>query len=464
MQTGPTRANAWTFLVGGDLLYRALAAVYWLVLARALSVHALGDVALATALSTPAIQVLDGGLTQYLIRVATPEGRLPRATRTPLRRRAVALVALPFAAAGFTYLLGSTEHRALIGLLVGASASFEGAAQAWLAGPRVRGNMRPDATFRAIYGTVSVATVGLAWAIGDLTGVLAAAATAGGAAAGAAACLRHLPPTPRFVDRVVSDLSARRRFLQTTLSTSAFLSTDVLIVGALLGSAKLAPYALATKVVATMAVLPVAMSRVSLSWAARGERGGMLPELRAASRIGLAISLAGLAAGPFAARVLFGTHYANEMLDPLRVLALALFVVGVKSPLLGRHLGAGDTSVVARAAILALGLALVLVPVGTLAIGTVGAAIAMLIAETSGAGPYVRRRREDGWRLRDLLPGPGATAVALAAAGAALVLPPFSPVVLPLAALASLAALGPRDLLNRARPPRKERSLEAVKP
>jgi hypothetical protein len=47
--------------VGGDLLYRGLAAVFWLVLARALEVTSLGDVALATALSTPALQMLDGG-------------------------------------------------------------------------------------------------------------------------------------------------------------------------------------------------------------------------------------------------------------------------------------------------------------------------------------------------------------------------------------------------------------------
>jgi hypothetical protein len=196
--------------------------------------------------------------------------------------------------------------------------------------------------------------------------------------------LRHLPRGSRFVERPVADAGARRRFLQTTLSTSAFLSTDVLIVGALLGSAILAPYALATKMVATLGVLPVAISRVSLSWAARGEGGGAAPELRTAARLGLAI-------------------------------------------------------------------ALVLVPVGTLAIGTAGAALAMLIAETLSAALYAGRHREDGWTLRELLPSTTATLGALGAACAAVLLPPYSLLVLPLAAVAALLALGPSDLYRRLR-------------
>src|SRR4051812_25680331 len=60
----PSQTRAWSFLVGGDLVYRALAAGFWLVLARALDAPSLGDVALATAISVPALIVLDGGLAQ----------------------------------------------------------------------------------------------------------------------------------------------------------------------------------------------------------------------------------------------------------------------------------------------------------------------------------------------------------------------------------------------------------------
>lgn len=445
MQVTPTRTRAWTFLVGGELLYRVLAGLFWLVLARALGQASLGDVALATALSLPALAVLDGGLAQYLIRESDAEGRLPRAVRAPLVRRSVLLVAMPLAIAGLTQLFGTTSQRALIGALVGASISFEGAAQAWLTGPRARGDMRPDATFRAVYGAVSLGVVAVVWASGDLTGLVAAAATAAGAAVGAALCLRHLPTGPRFVEREVTDAAARGRFVQTTLATSALLATDVLLVGALLGSTKLAPYALATKLVATLAVLPIALSRVSLTWAARGEHGTAASEVRVAARLGLAMALAGLAAGPLAARVLFGAHYAHAMLDPLRLLVLSMFFVAVKAPLLGRHLGAGDTALVARSAFAALVTAIVLVPAGALAIGTAGAAAAMLVAEGVGAAVYLPRRRADGWSGRDLLPRPAALGIALAAIAGALAVSPFSVWVVPLALLAGVAAADPLD-------------------
>src|SRR5207244_3945605 len=154
------------------------------------------------------------------------------------------------------------------------------------------------------------------WAAGELTGLLAAAATAAGAAVAAVVSARHLPAGRRWQDREVTDPPARRRFFQTTLLTSAFLSADVLIVGALLGSAKLAPYALA-----------------------------------------------------------------------------------------GGHLGAGVPALGTRAAAITLGVALVLIPVGTLAIGTAGAALGVLLAEAAGAVPYLRRRARDGWAARDLIPG-----------------------------------------------------------
>jgi Na+-driven multidrug efflux pump len=92
------------------------------------------------------------------------------------------------------------------------------------------------------------------------------------------------------------------------------------------------------------------------------------------------------------------------MTDPLRLLALNLFVVAIQAPLVGRHLGAGDTALVARAAALTLVLALVLIPVGTLTIGTAGAALGVLIAQIGGSVPYVRARVRDGWSLRDLVP------------------------------------------------------------
>ena len=374
------------------------------MLARATGAASVGDVALATALSTPAVVILDGGLAQFVVREADDAGRLPAALRAALRRRTVALVVLPGLVAAATALFGETSDRALIGLLVGASASFEGAAQTWLAGPRSRGNMRPDATFRGVYGAITLATVAVAWAAGELTGLVAAGATAFGAGLAAAITARHLPAGRRWVERRVTDPPAGRRFFQTTILTSAFLAADVLIVGAILGSARLAPYALATKLIGALAVLPVATLRVSLSWAARGEGPSARDEVRTGARLGLAIAIAGMAAGPFVASVLFGDGYAHAMTDPLRILALNLFLVGVQAPLVGRHLGAGDTALVARAAALTLALALVLIPVGTLTIGTAGAALGVLLAQAGGSLPYLRARARDGWGLPDLIP------------------------------------------------------------
>ena len=202
----------------------------------------------------------------------------------------------------------------------------------------------------------------------------------------------------------MSDPPAGRRFLQTTILTSAFLSADVLIVGTVLGSAKLAPYALATKLVGALAVLPVATMRISLSWAARGEGPSARDEVRTGARLGLAIAVGGVVAGPFVASILFGHGYGHAMTDPLRILALNLFVVAIQAPLAGRHLGAGDTALVARAAALTLALALVLIPVGTLTIGTAGAAGGVLLAQVGGSIPYLRARARDGWSLRDLVP------------------------------------------------------------
>jgi O-antigen/teichoic acid export membrane protein len=411
------------------------------VLARAADAPSVGDVALATALSTPAVVILDGGLAQYLVREADGEGRLPAAVRAALRRRTVALIVLPVLVAAGTALFGDTSDSALIGLLVGASASFEGAAQSWLAGPRSRGNMRPDAIFKGVYGTVTLAVVAIAWAAGGLTGLLAAAATAGGAAVAAALAARHLPRA-RWVERSLSDARAGRRFFQTTLLTSLFLSADVLIVGAILGSAKLAPYALATKLIGALAVLPIATLRVSLSWAARGEGPSARDEVRTGARLGLAIAVAGVAAGPFVASILFGHGYAHAMTDPLRLLALNLFVVAIQAPLVGRHLGAGDTVRVTRAAALTLALALVLIPVGTLTIGTAGAALGVLLAQLGGSLPYVSARAHDGWSLRDLVPSVPAAAVSVAAGVAALWLPPLSAATLAAAAVAVLAGAG----------------------
>jgi O-antigen/teichoic acid export membrane protein len=374
------------------------------VLARAVGARSLGDVALATALSTPFVVILDGGLAQYAVRESDAAGRLPSALRPALRRRAAALILLPGVVAAGTALLGDTSDRALIGLLVGASASFEGAAQSWLAGPRSRGNMRPDATFKGVYGAVTLGAVAILWWAGELTGLLAAAATAAGAGVAAVIAARHLPAGRRWVERVVSDPPAGRRFFQTTLLTSIFLSADVLIVGAILGSAKLAPYALATKLIGALAVLPVATMRVSLSWAARGEGPTARDEVRIGARLGLVLAIAGVAAGPFVASLLFGHGYGDAMSDPLRILSVNLFVVAIQAPLAGRHLGAGDTALVARAAAITLGLALVLIPVGTVTIGTAGAALGVLLAQAGGSVPYVRARVRDGWSLRDLVP------------------------------------------------------------
>jgi O-antigen/teichoic acid export membrane protein len=348
--------------------------------------------------------ILDGGLAQFVVREADDEGRLPAALRRSLRRRTVALLLLPLLVAAATALFGATSDRALIGLLVGASASFEGAAQTWLAGPRSRGNMRPDATFKGVYGAVTLGTVAIVWAAGELTGLIAAAATAAGAGVAALLTARHLPAGRRWVERPVTDPPAAGRFFQTTLLTSVFLAADVLIVGAILGSAKLAPYALATKLVAALAVLPIATMRVSLSWSARGEGPSARDEVRTGARLGLAIAIAGVVAGPWVASILFGDRYADPMADPLRILALNLFLVAITAPLAGRHLGAGDTALVARGAAITLGVALVLIPLGTLTLGTAGAALGVLLAQTAGFVPYVLTRARDGWSLRDLVP------------------------------------------------------------
>lgn len=436
-----SRGRAWSFLVGGDLAYRVLAAGFWLVLARAVSAPALGDVALATALSLPALVVLDGGLAQYLVREARPAdgGRLPGALRTPLRRRTVGLFLLPLGVAVAMLGLGATGHRLLIGLLVGMSASFEGAAHGWLAAPRGRGDMRPDATFRTVYGAVTLVAVAIAWAAGGLTGLLAAGASATGAAIAAAVTLRHRPGG-LWIDRELEQPRDRRRFTYVMLLGSAFLSADVLVVGAMLGSAVLAPYALASKIVATLQVLPSASLRVSLSWAARNPHAGAAEEARVGARMGLALASAGVVAGPWGASLVFGEEYGEAMLEPLRILSVALIFVGLKSPLAGRHLGAGDTAFLVRVSAVTLGTGAFAVPLGILALGTTGAALGVLLAEATGITLYVRRRAADGWGLRDILPSaPGALLVAGAVAGG-LLLPAFSALVLLPAAVAAAAA------------------------
>jgi O-antigen/teichoic acid export membrane protein len=439
----PSRGRAWLLLVGGDVAYRVLAAVFWLVLARALDARSLGDVALATALSVPALVVLDGGLAQYLVREVGVDdgGRVPVALRPALRRRALALVVLPVLVGGATVALGATADRFWIGLLVGASLSFEGAAQAWMAGPAARGDMRPDAAFRATYGAVTVALAGALWAAGELYGVTAAAATAGAALVAAALSARHLPSGGRWSDRPVGDPRARNRFLTMTLLVTAFASADVVIVAALLGSAVLAPYALAVKVMQAQRILPVATARVSLTWARIAAEPRAADEVRAAARAGLALALAGVIAGPWLASVLFGRAYEDEMLEPLRILSLTLVPFAIRAPLTGRHLGAGDAGVAARCAAVVLAVGLVALPLGTMALDTTGTALAVLLAEIAGTLVFVRRRAADGWSLRDAAPGPARAVLLAAALVAGLLLPPFSALVLVPAAAAALLSL-----------------------
>jgi hypothetical protein len=118
--------------------------------------------------------------------------------------------------------------------------------------------------------------------------------------------------------------------------------------------------------------------------------------------------------------------------------------VGLKSPLAGRHLGAGDTAFLVRASVVTLGVAAVALPLGALAFETTGAALAVVVAEAAGISLYVRRRAADGWALADITPSiPAAMVVALAVT-AGLLLPPFSPLALLPAVVAAGAALEPR--------------------
>lgn len=448
-----SRGRAWSFLVGGDIAYSVLAAGFWLVLARAVSAPGLGDVALATALSLPALVVLDGGLAQYLVREARPAdgGGLPHALRPALRRRAVGLVLLPPAIAVAMLVLGDTDHRLLIGLLIGLSASFEGAAHGWLAAPRARGDMRPDARFRGLYGALTLLVVVVLWAAGDLTALLAAGATAAGAGlAAASVAFGHRSTTRRWVDRAVEEPRVRRRFTVVMLLGSAFQAADVLVVGAALGSAALAPYALASKLVAALRILPAASLRVSLSWAARRADPSASDEARGGFRMGLALACAGVVAGPWGASLLFGSSYGRAMLEPLVLLSASLVFAGLKAPLAGRHLGAGDTRFLVRASLVSVGALAVALPLGVAAFDATGAALAVLVAEAIGISLYVRRRGADGWALAGVWPRPVAVVVLIAAVVAGLLLPRFSAVELVPALIAALAALDP-PLARRAR-------------
>jgi hypothetical protein len=104
---------------------------------------------------------------------------------------------------------------------------------------------------------------------------------------------------------------------------------------------------------------------------------------------------------------------------------------------------------VARAAGITLVVGLVALPLGTALLDTTGAALAVLLAETAGTVPYVLRRRLDGWKVRDALPGALAAVVVAAAVVAGLLLPALSAVVLLPAAVATLAPLAPLLPLRR---------------
>lgn len=393
----------WLVLAGGDFVYKGVMAVYWVLLARVMSVHGLGVVALANAIAMPAYVVVDAGLTQMLVRDYSESGGLLPVHRQRVRRRVqlgLAMV-LPLAALGF--LLGAEASVALAVGLMSLAYFFDFTGQLMLAPSRSAAVMEPDAMVRFIQalGTVAVTVMLIKMDLTSPAWIVLASTLAYGVAMLPA--IRVWRRSRRWANHEVdSEPVETREVTGGTILMTVFGRADSLIVQMVLGSAALAAYTVAYKLIEVARLIPGALARVVLAHSSAqsadldgdvAELGDELPgelaerrgyDPRDHLRTSVVLSALGtlvlLGVGPWLIGLLFGSEYEHASAEVIRIMALSLVPFAIVTIGSTYTVGSGQAGLYWRIALESLVVMSVVVPTLALLFDLTGAAAGMLIS------------------------------------------------------------------------------------
>jgi O-antigen/teichoic acid export membrane protein len=393
-------------LAGGDFAYKGIMAAYWILLARKLSTDQLGVIALANAIGMPAYAILDAGLTTHLIKdYSDARGLVPHHRERVRRRMKIALV-LPIPLAGLGWILGGTPVAALATLLISFAYCSDFGGQVMLAPARALTRMEPDAVVRVIQsvGTVVFSVVLI---VGGNTN------PAWIAAASTLAYLLAMIPAVRiwrgshgwadFTEDDQPDDPETKSITQGTIAMTAFGRLDSLLVQALLGSAALASYTVAFKLIEVARLLPGALSRIVLAHSSSQgpEEYSLRSHLRTAIMLGALGTVVLVLAGPLLIGILFGDQYVDLAGPTIRIIGFSTIPFAVMSAAAMYAVGSGNAKVLRR--VMLEGLVVLIVAMAGLAelFGLEGAALGMLVGQSyvgiRFAGHVFGR---DGWGNR----------------------------------------------------------------
>lgn len=393
-------ARPWLVLAGGDFVYKGIMAVYWVLLARKMSIDGLGIVALANAIAMPAFIIIDAGLNTILVRDYSESGGLPDAHRRRVTRRVSLSLLLLAPLAGLGFLLGGSAEAALATGFMSIAYFCDFTGQLMLAPTRAVAKMEPDAAVRTIQAVGTVVVTLLFIYLGNVSpSWIAFASTVAYAAAMIPAWnvwrRSHRWAThPATAPAVAGDEAA---VSQATVLMSAFGRADSILVQIVLGPAALAAYTVAYKLLEVARLLPAALSRIVLARASDANAASYDP--RRHLNLSLGLSLAGtvliVALGPLMIGVLFGQEYRSLAAAPSQIMGASIVPYAIVTAGTMYAIGTANGTSYRRIAIESLAVLLVTVTALAEAFGLEGAAVGMLLSQVYAA---IRFRSLMGFR------------------------------------------------------------------
>ncbi len=383
-------ARPWLVLAGGDFVYKGIMAVYWVLLARKMSIDGLGIVALANAIAMPAFIIIDAGLNTILVRDYSESGGLPKAHRARVTQRVTLSVLLLAPLAGLGFLLdGSLEAALATGFMaIAYFCDFTG--QLMLAPTRAMSKMEPDAAVRTIQavGTVFVTLVFIYFSKISPSWIAFASTVAYAVAMYPAWRVwrrsRKWSTHPASAHVESTDEAA---VSHGTVLMSAFGRADSILVQIVLGPAALASYTVAYKLLEVARLLPAALSRIVLARSSDSNSASYHPRRHLLVSLGLALAgtLAIVVLGPSLLGILFGDEYRELAAVPAQIMGLSIVPFAIVTAGTMYAIGTGNGRTYRRIAIESLLILLVTVTVLAEAFGLEGAAVGMLLSQVYSA-------------------------------------------------------------------------------
>lgn len=426
-------------LLGTHLMYRAMMAGWWILLARLFAPESVGVMALANAVAIPVFVALDAGVSQMLVREFTPGVGFPDDVRQVLRRRYVFAGGGVVGAVAIAWVVTRSETAAAVTAAIAAGYAVDFLTQMWLSPDRAMLDNRPEAGVKAVQGTGAIAFVLIAVWTG--MGIIGAAV-----AVLISYVLASVLPLVRWRARVrfqsrSSQTSGtdRRVFVAAAVLVALYTRVDSLAIQISEGAGALAIYTVAFKLIESSRLPGWALGRTALAAASLG-RPPAPSKMLGGVTLGVGVAAFVFCAGPALQQFLFGSEYGgDEAAVTLRVLSLSLAFSAFTAQAHGAMLGSGGERLVLRAAVVVAAVTVALMTVLTPLWGLIGTASAVLVAELANGALFWWYWRSGRARLGFGKADGAATLFAVACCLAALLLPVIAVVAGSLAALFAAA-------------------------